>query len=91
MYLHAGNNRNIRISNIIGIFDTDTATVSSVTKKFLKSAESEGLLESASDEIPKSMILYREKNKYKICFSQLSTQSLVGRLEATPQDSVFGL
>ena len=35
MYLHVGNNQNIRIRDIIGIFDADTATVSSVTKKYI--------------------------------------------------------
>ena len=35
MFLHVGNNQNIRIRRVIGIFDADSATVSSVTKKYL--------------------------------------------------------
>lgn len=79
MYLHIGNNKNIREKTIIGIFDTDTATVSTVTRKFLSGAEKKGRVESATDEIPKSFILYGEKGEERICFSQLSTSALLGR------------
>ncbi len=80
MYLHVGNNKNIRIKDIIGIFDADTATISTVTRKYLTSAEREHLVLSAKDEIPKSFILYRENGKFMICFSQISTSALCGRI-----------
>ena len=73
MYLHAGNNKNIREKDILGIFDMDNCTVSSVTRKFLSDAERASLVVSAKDEIPKSFILYKENGKYMICFSQIST------------------
>ena len=79
MYLHVGNNKNIRESRIIGIFDMDNATVSSVTRKFLSSAQKKGQVESAGYEIPKSFILYRDSDKSKVCFSQLASSSLIGR------------
>lgn len=81
MYLHAGNNKIIREKNIIGIFDMDNSTVSSITRKFLSDAERNMLVVSAKDEIPKSFILYKENNKYMICFSQISTAALIGRAE----------
>ena len=82
MYLHVGNNRNIRIADIVGIFDADTATVSAVTKKYLANADSDGSVSFASEEIPKAFVLYRDRktNRYRICFSQLSTASLCGRV-----------
>ena len=80
MYLHVGNNKNIRIRDIIGIFDADTATISSVTRKYLTAAERERLVLSAKDEIPKSFILYRENGKFMVCFSQISTSALCGRI-----------
>ncbi len=80
MYLHVGNNKNIRIRDIIGIFDADTATISTVTRKYLTSAEREKLVLSAKDEIPKSFILYRENGKFMVCFSQISTSALCGRI-----------
>jgi hypothetical protein len=81
MFLHVGNNKNIRIKNVIGIFDMDNTTVSAVTRKYLTGKQKEGLVESAMDEIPKSFVLYLDDGKYKICFSQLSTTSLMGRME----------
>ena len=79
MFLHVGNNKNIREKDIIGIFDADTATVSTVTRKYLAGAERRGVVESSCEEIPKSFVLYRKKGKYGICFSQLSTAALLGR------------
>ena len=81
MFLHVGNNKNIRIKNVIGIFDMDNTTVSAVTRKYLTGKQKEGLVESAMDEIPKSFVLYLDDGKYKICFSQLATTSLMGRME----------
>ena len=83
MYLHAGNNKNIREKRIIGIFDVESSTVSEVTKRYLSDAEKRGEVESAAgDDLPKSFIVYFDKNEeFKICFSQLSTASLDGRIE----------
>ena len=82
MYLHVGNNRNIRIRSVVGIFDMDNTTVSSVTRKYLNLRQKSMQLESVSDEIPKSFILYEENGEYKICFSPLSAASLKGRLNS---------
>ena len=81
MFLHVGNNKNIRIKNVIGIFDMDNTTVSAVTRKYLTGKQKCGLVESAMEEIPKSFVLYLDEGEYKICFSQLSTSSLMGRME----------
>ena len=81
MFLHVGNNKNIRIKNVIGIFDMDNTTVSAITRKYLTGKQKQGLVESAMEEIPKSFILYREGEEYKICFSQLSSAALMGRTE----------
>ena len=35
IYLHVGNKKNIRERDIIGIFDTDSATVSVTTRRYL--------------------------------------------------------
>ncbi len=88
MFLHAGNNKNIRVRNIIGIFDADSATVSGETKKYLKEAQQAGLVEFANaEELPKSFVLYSdtvsdfaEPGKFRVCFSQLSSTALEGRL-----------
>ena len=79
MFLHIGNNKNIRKKAIIGIFDADTATISAVTRRFLSSAQKRGEVETANEEIPKSFILYEKNDGYGICFSQISTAALIGR------------
>ena len=80
MFLHVGNNKNIRLSSVVGIFDMDNATLSAITRKYLTAKQREGLVEAAIEEIPKSFVLYRDGNEYKICFSQLSTSALRGRM-----------
>ena len=80
MYLHVGNNKNIRTKDIIGIFDMDNATVSMITRKFLSDSQKRGVVESANDEIPKSFIVYEADGKTNVCFSQLSSTALYGRM-----------
>ena len=80
MFLHVGNNKNIRIRDVIGIFDMDNATLSSVTRKFLSNTQKKLMVETAAVEIPKSFILFEENGLYKICFSPLSSASLRGRM-----------
>ena len=86
MFLHVGNSKNIRLSTVVGIFDMDNATLSGITRKYLSARQREELVESAVDEIPKSFVLYKENGKYMICFSQLSTSALKGRMESAIKD-----
>ena len=81
MFLHIGNNKNIRQKSIIGIFDADTATVSGITRKFLREAEKRGDVTTAVSEVPKSFVLYQKKKGFGVCFSQLSSVALLGRLD----------
>ena len=82
MFLHVGNNKNIRLCNVVGIFDMDNATLSAITRKYLSGMEKKGLVESAVEEIPKSFVLYYEMGEFKICFSQLSSAALKGRMNS---------
>ena len=81
MYLHVGNKKSIRLSSIIGIFDTDNATLSKTSRAYLSTAQKKGNVVAASEEIPKSFVLYRENHCDRICFSQLSSSALAGRCE----------
>ncbi len=76
MYIHLGNKINIREKDIIGIFDMDNTTVSKITQRFLNKAQSDGRLITCVDEIPKSIIVTKDK----IYMSQLAPKSLYGRL-----------
>ena len=78
MYLHIGENKIIRKSDVVGIFDSDTATVSKTTRKFLTDAERRGALESVGD-VPKSFTVISNKKEEKIYFSLLSSKTLAHR------------
>ena len=65
MFLYLGDGKYKKQSCVIGIFDMDTATVSSVTRRFLSAKEREGMVES-DGELPKSFLLCEERiNKGK--------------------------
>jgi hypothetical protein len=81
MYLHVGNNKNIRKKNIIGIFDIDNSTISRTTRQYLSQAERRGEVSAACEELPRAFVLYQEDKTNKICFSQLSSTALLGRCE----------
>ena len=84
MYLHAGNNKNIRITDIVGIFDTDTATISKITKQYLSGCEKRGETVNVSYELPKAFILTCENgdpHENKVYFSQLSVKTLCQRAD----------
>lgn len=78
MFIHVGNNRNIRTDRIIGIFDADTATVGKDTKKFLSDREKEGTLQSVCEELPKSFLLCDQN---EVFLTQLSVKTLIERNE----------
>lgn len=81
MYLHVGNNRTLRVKDIIGIFDADNATRSPISRRFLSEAERGGRVWSSAEELPKSFVLYKSGDGYRVCFSPLSAQTLEGRLK----------
>ncbi len=82
MYLHAGNNKILRSSRIIGIFDLDTSSRGEDTKNYLRQAEKNGVAESAAEELPKSFILYEDEDgkTARVMFSQISTSALISRI-----------
>ena len=87
MFLHIGGGKNLRKTEIIGIFDMDTATVAAHTKNFLSSAQRSGKIVNVSDELPKSFILTGKplsafagkKDEERVYLSQLAPQTLAQR------------
>ena len=81
MYLHIGKGKTVKEENIIGIFDLDTSTVSSVTKEFLNRKEKEGLTEYESYDLPRSFVLCKDgkSKKYKVILSRISSSGLNDR------------
>ena len=81
MYLSIGNDMAVRESSIIGIFDLDNTTCSKITKKFLRSAEKNGQVIAAGDELPKSFLLTEEFGMERVYLSQFSSQTMEKRME----------
>ena len=79
MYLHLGEKTVIRTDDIIGIFDLDTSTISKNTRDFLSQSEKDGKVINVSFELPKSFILCREQESYRVYISQISSQTLLKR------------
>ena len=85
MYLHIGNGITVRKKSIIGIFDLDSSTISSVTKKYINKNEKEGKILYGDSDLPRTFILHDEikdgKKIYKIKLSRISSQGLKIRAE----------
>jgi len=81
MYLHIGNKKNIKNSKIIGIFDLDTATVSSISKDFINKKQKLGLVEYEDSDLPRSFILCEDAEKYKVRLSRISSVGLKARAD----------
>ena len=86
MYLHLGRATVIRTQEIIGLFDLDNTTVSRLTRDFLAAAEKAGEVVNVTDELPKTFVLSvpkaGRKSKQMVYISQISTTTLLKRMEA---------
>ena len=76
MYLHIGNKKSIKKNKIIGIFDLDTATVSSISKDFINKKQKEGLVEYDDDDLPRSFVLYEDEDRSLVKLSRISSVGL---------------
>ena len=82
MYLHVGKGKNIKDKEIIGIFDLDTATISSITKGYINKKQKEGRVEYADTDLPRSFIICKEKGKKeKVVLSRISSTGLKERAQ----------
>lgn len=81
MYLHIGNGKSVKKKDIIGVFDLDTATVSSISKKFINQSQKEGELEYMDSDLPRSFIVLGDKKTKKVLLSRISTYGLKQRAD----------
>lgn len=82
MYIHLGQETVIKSSDVVGIFDLESTTISKNTRTFLAKAEKNGEVETVSYELPKSFIVCAEKKKNrKVYISQISSATLQKRSE----------
>jgi len=81
MFVHIGNGKSVPKKNIIGIFDLDSSTVTKQGKDFINRKEKEGLVEYDDEDLPRSFVLCKEGDKYKVKLSRISAQGLKMRAE----------
>lgn len=77
--MHLGQDTVVRTTNILGIFDMDTSTVSKPTRDFLNLSEKNGNVINVSYELPKSFIVCNENGSLKVYISQISPMTLQKR------------
>ncbi|MBO5778896.1 MAG: DUF370 domain-containing protein [Clostridia bacterium] len=77
MFLHLSQTCVLEKDEVIGVFDMDTATISSETRRFLRGSEQSGKLRSVAKDIPKSFVLTADT----VYLAQPSPTSLRGHLE----------
>ena len=87
MYLHIGLNYMIKKSDIVGIFDIETTTGSTITKQFLMKAQKKNRVITVTDDLPRSYIVCRDGNREYVYLTSLSTSTLIKRKES--KESLF--
>lgn len=83
MYLHLGNEKVVRYKDILGVFDIETSSISKITRDYLSNAQNKGNIINVTNELPKSFIVCsnpKEKSKYNVYISQISSITLLKRL-----------
>ncbi|MBQ9940800.1 MAG: DUF370 domain-containing protein [Clostridia bacterium] len=80
IFLHGGNNVNIRKNEIVAIFDIDKTSTHKVTRDFLEKAQKQGIVKNITDDIPRSFIVTEKNGKKTVYISQLSPATLKERI-----------
>lgn len=81
MYLHIGNGESVKTEDIVGIFDLDTATVSSISKRYISENEKEGRVEYSDYDLPRAFIVTKKGKNEKVILSRISTVGLKLRID----------
>ena len=79
MYLHLGNETVIKTDDIIGIFDLDTASTKTDTKRFLSAHEKAGRMVTVGYDIPKSFVVTAKGRREMVYITTLSSSSIESR------------
>jgi hypothetical protein len=79
MYIHIGQDFILNDKDVMGVFDFDNISTSSITMEFLKRLEKEHSLISISEEIPKSLVLTLSGGIEIGYLSPLNSRTIIGR------------
>ena len=78
-YINIGGTSVIPKDDVLGVFDLDTASTKTDTKRYLASMEQVKRLEIVGNDIPKSFVVTSQGRKSKVFMTTLSSSSLYGR------------
>ena len=81
MYLHIGKDVILNAKNLIGIFDISTNDKMKIFEKIIKELKEQKLLIDIEENIKKSLILTIENKKTKGYISNISSTTLLNRLQ----------
>ena len=82
MYLHIGKGTVIPTESIVAVFDLDITSQSHLTRQFLKRAEKNGRVVSASEDLPKSFVVCADRGETTVYLSQMAASTLLKRAES---------
>jgi len=84
MFIHLGENCVIRKKDMIGVFDIENTSTSSITRNFLNRAGKEKKVVYVSSDMPKSFVV----TERAIYISSLSSHTLIKRFGDSFKDSM---
>lgn len=79
MYIHLGNDTDVRSSDIIGIFDIENTSVGKITKDYLAAAGKRKAAVYVSYDMPKSFIVTVRDGRERVFISAVSPATIVKR------------
>ena len=82
MYLELGGDLLVQSRAVLGIFDLDNTSWSKRTRVFLETAQKNGELIDAAEELPKSFVLTQEFGAQRVYLTKYHAAVLMKRLEA---------
>lgn len=80
LYLHLGKGIEVKTTEIVGVFDLDTASQQKGTREFLERAQKEGKVINVSEELPKSFALVQQDGEERVYVGPLMASTLMSRL-----------
>ena len=81
MYLHLGQGVVVPYRDVLGIFDLDNTSYSKHTRAFLRRAEENGEVASATDDLPKAFVLTQEYGLDRVFLTQFNAATLEMRMK----------
>ncbi len=76
MYLTLGKDTVIPENTVLGVFDLDTSTQSSISREFLARAEKRGEVVNTAEDLPISFFLCQDRGKTEVFLSQSSSRTI---------------